>query len=329
MKANHLKPIAILGAGAWGTALALLLARRGQMVHLWSIEALQVKAMLAERTNQQYLPGYPFPETIKPTGDLDEAIAGVDDILIAVPSVGFRETLTQLKPMLRPNHRFLCATKGMDMEKGQLLHATLREIIGNQPAYGVLSGPSFAKEVAAGLPTAVVIASLDEQFAHDMFSRFNQPLFHIDISKDIKGVEIGGIVKNVLAIAAGINDGMKLGANARSTLITRGLNEMINLGVAVGADYKTFEGLAGLGDLILTCTDDLSRNRRFGLALGRGITKDQAEKEIGQVVEGKHNAELVVKLAQQYSVKIPLCEAVHQILQGQLPTTEGVKHFFG
>lgn len=329
MNPKHSKPIAILGAGAWGTALALLLARCGQIVRLWSIEAPQVKAMLSEQMNRQYLPGFLFPETIKPTGNLNEAIADVDDILIAVPSVGFRETLTRLKPMLCRNHRFLCATKGMDIEKGQLLHATLRDILGPQPAYGVLSGPSFAKEVAAGLPTAVVIASQDEQFALDMFTRLNQPLFRIDISKDIKGVEIGGIVKNVIAIAAGINDGMKLGANARSTLITRGLNEMINLGIAIGADYKTFEGLAGLGDLILTCTDDLSRNRRFGLALGKGITTDQAEKEIGQVVEGKHNAELVVRLARQYSVKIPICEAVHQILQREISTAEGVKHFFG
>lgn len=329
MNTNNLKPIAILGAGAWGTALALSLARRGQVIHLWSIEASQVKAMLAKRTNQQYLPGYAFPKSIKPTGDLSKAISSAEDILVAVPSIGFRETLTQLKPMLSTTHRFLCATKGMDMEKGQLLHDTMREILGPQPAYGVLSGPSFAKEVAAGLPTAVVIASHDEQFAHDMFIRFNNPLFRIDITKDIKGVEIGGIVKNVLAIAAGITDGMKLGANARSTLITRGLNEMIKLGIAIGADYKTFEGLAGLGDLILTCTDDLSRNRRFGLALGRGILKDQAEKEIGQVVEGKRNAELVVQLAQQHSIKMPLCEAVRQILQGQLSTEEGVKNFFG
>ncbi|HVY53197.1 MAG TPA: NAD(P)H-dependent glycerol-3-phosphate dehydrogenase [Gammaproteobacteria bacterium] len=329
MNRPELKPITILGAGAWGTALALYLARRGQHINLWSIEAPQVKAMLAEHTNNQYLPGYPFPETIHPTGDLEAAISGAEDILIAVPSIGYRETLTNIKPLLRDSHRFLCATKGMDTEKKQLLHETMREILGSKPAYAILSGPSFAKEVAAGLPTAVVIASLDEQFAKDMFERFNSSIFHIDLSKDLKGVEIGGIVKNVLAIAAGITDGMKLGANARSTLITRGLNEMISLGIAVGADYKTFEGLAGLGDLILTCTDDLSRNRRFGLALGRGISKDQAEKEIGQVVEGKHNAELVVQLAKQHSVQLPICETVLAILRGEIATADGVNQFFG
>lgn len=236
MSDHQENPIAILGAGAWGTALALYLARRGQQVHLWSIETPQVESMIAERTNNQYLPGYPFPETLKPETDLAAAISHSEDILMAVPSVGFRDTLTQLKPLLSSSHRFLCATKGMDMEKGQLLHGAMREILGSGYPYAVLSGPSFAKEVAAGLPTAVVIASHNEKFAQAMLKRFNSPIFRIDLSKDITGVEIGGVVKNVLAIAAGISDGMKLGANARSALITRGLNEMIALGNALGAD---------------------------------------------------------------------------------------------
>jgi glycerol-3-phosphate dehydrogenase (NAD(P)+) len=323
------KPIAILGAGAWGTALALYLARRGQPVRLWSIETPQVEAMLAERTNNQYLPGYPFPETLQPEAELAKAISGIDDILIAVPSVGFRDTLLKLKPLISPSHRFLCATKGMDMERGQLLHGTLREVLGPDFPYAVLSGPSFAKEVAAGLPTAVVIASHDKKLAQELLQRFNSPIFRIDLSEDITGVEIGGVVKNVLAIAAGISDGMKLGANARSTLITRGLNEMIALGTALGADNKTFEGLAGLGDLILTCTDDLSRNRRFGLALGKNLPKDQAEREIGQVVEGKRNAELVIQLAKQHSVKMTICEAVHNILQNKALAQDAMQDIFG
>lgn len=323
------KPIAILGAGAWGTALALYLSRRDQQVRLWSIETPQVEAMIAERSNQQYLPGYPFPETLQPETDLAKTIAAAEDILVVVPSVGFRDTLTKLKPLLSPAHRFLCATKGMDMEKGQLLHGAMREILGPDYPYAVLSGPSFAKEVAAGLPTAVVIASHDQKFAEELRTRFSSPIFRIDLSKDITGVEIGGVVKNVLAIAAGISDGMKLGANARSTLITRGLNEMIALGTALGADTKTFEGLAGLGDLILTCTDDLSRNRRFGLALGKNMPKDQAEREIGQVVEGKRNAELVVQLAERHSVKMRICETVHDILQNKVVAQEAMKDIFG
>jgi len=325
---NNQKPITILGAGAWGTALALYLSRFGQPVYLWSIETSQVKDMAAERTNKQYLPGFPFPESLHPEPDLTKAIAAAEDILIAVPSVGYRDTLTQIKPLLSAQHRFLSVTKGMDMEKGQLLHATLREVLGEKYPYAVLSGPSFAKEVAAGLPTAVVIASQNKQLAQDMQQRFNSPLFRIDLSQDITGVEIGGIVKNVLAIAAGISDGMKLGANARSALITRGLNEMILLGNALGADTKTFEGLAGLGDLILTCTDDLSRNRRFGLALGRNISKDQAEREIGHVVEGKRNAELIVQLAHKHAVNMRICEAVHNILQNKVNAQEAMKDIF-
>lgn len=321
-------PIAILGAGAWGSALALYLARRGQTVHLWSIEVPQVKAMIAERTNNQYLPGHPFPNTIHPTDNIAEAVKTTHDILIAVPSVGYRDTLTLLKPLISDSHRFLCVTKGMDMETGQLLHATMREILGPKHPYAVLSGPSFAKEVADGLPTAVVIASHDQAFAQDLKERFFGPLLHIDLSTDVIGVEIGGIVKNVMAIAVGMLDGMNLGANARSTLITRGLNEMITLGVAVGGHTKTFEGLSGLGDLILTCTDNLSRNRRFGLALGKGADKDHAEREIGQVVEGKRNAELIVQLARQHSIHLTICETVLGILEHKITPREGITKFF-
>lgn len=284
--------------------------------------------MQKDRTNNQYLPGYPFPETIHPETDLAVAVAKADDILIVVPSFGYRETLMMLKPLLTSSHRLLCATKGMDMQKGQLLHQTALELLGPSYPYAVLSGPSFAKEVAAGLPTAVVIASHNVSFAKDMYTRFNSPEFRIDISNDVTGVEIGGIVKNVLAIATGISDGMQLGANARSTLITRGLNEMITLGTALHADTKTFAGLAGLGDLILTCTDDLSRNRRFGLALGKGLPNDQAEREIG-TVEGKHNAELVVQLAQQHSIKMPICKTVYDILQNKVEPKDVMRNIFG
>jgi glycerol-3-phosphate dehydrogenase (NAD(P)+) len=206
-----------------------------------------------------------------------------------------------------------------------LLHDVAIEVLGKEHAYAILSGPSFAREVAAGLPTAVVAASHDPLFAKDLVNRFNSPLFRVYSSHDVVGVEIGGIVKNVLAIATGISDGMKLGANARSALITRGLAEIVRLGSALGGQHETFTGLSGLGDLVLTCTDDQSRNRRFGLALARHTAPQDAEKEIGQVVEGKRNAQLVVQLAHQHHVEMPITEAVWAILSGRLTLQEAMQ----
>jgi glycerol-3-phosphate dehydrogenase (NAD(P)+) len=311
-------PIAVLGAGSWGTALALYLARLGQTVWLWTHEPARVAAMNADRANNRYLPGYPFPANLHVTHDLKEAIADNRDILIAVPSAGFRDILLTLKPLITPTQRIIWATKGLDLETGQLLHDILQETLGKTVVSAVLSGPSFAREVAASLPTAVVAASENADFANDVIQRFNSPLFRVYRSQDMTGVEIGGVVKNVLAIAAGISDGMQLGANARSALITRGLAEMIRLGKAAGGQYETFTGLAGLGDLVLTCTDNLSRNRRFGLALGAGKSIAEAEREIGQVIEGKRNAELLVALAKKLHVEMPISETVWEVIQGNL-----------
>ena len=325
MPQHALKPITILGSGAWGTALALYLARRGQQVRLWSVVNAEITAMLANRTNNQFLPGYPFPETIHPTANLAEAIEGVDDILMVIPSVGFRPTLTMLKPLIKPSMRIICASKGMDEESGLLFNTAVENIIGKQQAYAVLSGPSFAKEVAAGLPTSVVIASHDNQFVKDLSARFNSDIFHIHPSHDVIGVELGGVVKNVIAIATGISDGLNFGSNARCAIITLGLNEIIRLGTALGGKPETFVGLSGVGDLILTASDDQSRNRRLGLAFGKGNNIAQAEKEIGQVVEGKRNAELVVALAKKYHVAMPVCTTVWEMLQGKIAAKEGIK----
>jgi glycerol-3-phosphate dehydrogenase (NAD(P)+) len=282
--------------------------------------------MSAERTNKRYLASFPFPDTLQPFSDLAETIAAVDDILVAVPSVGFRDTLTLLKPMLKPNMKVVWATKGLDMGNGQLLHDIVTDVLGKHFPCAVLSGPSFAKEVAEGLPTAVVIASHDTVFAKHLFSRFNSPQFRVFLSTDIAGVEIGGVVKNVMAIATGISDGMKLGANARCALITLGLAEMMRLGLALGGQSETITGLAGLGDLVLTCTDDQSRNRRFGLALGRGQDIAGAEREIGHVVEGKRNAELVIQLAKTHNVDMPISEMVWSILQGKLSAADAMQN---
>ncbi len=328
MDAQQVKPITILGAGSWGTALALYLSRCGQFVKIWSVEIPEVAAMLAERTNTRYLPGYVFPDRIQPTANLAEAVKDCLDILIAVPSVGYRETLIMVKPLISAHTRLLCATKGLDAETGQLLHEVATEILGEQHKFAVLSGPSFAREVAAGLPAAVTIASHDQHFLEDLMLRFDSPIFQINSSQDVVGVEIGGVAKNVIAIATGISDGMNLGSNARSAIITLGLAEITRLGLALGGKPESFTGLSGVGDLILTCSDDQSRNRRLGLALGKGKKAAEAEQEIGQVVEGKRNAELVTILAKKHQVDMPICESVWEILQGKLDATTAAKQLF-
>lgn len=319
-------PIAVLGAGSWGTALALHLARSGHNVCLWSYDPAHIKTMSAERVNNRYLPGCVFPDSLHLESDLATALRDADDILIAVPSIGFYPLLLQLKPLLRPTHRIVWATKGMDPKSQKLLHELVVDVLDHTQAHAVLSGPSFANEVARGLPTAVVIASDNAEFSNDLMKRFNVQHFRIYLSTDITGVEICGVVKNVLAIAIGISDGMGFGANARSALITRGLAEMTRLGLALGGKLETFSGLAGIGDLVLTCTDNQSRNRRFGLALGEGKTPQEAEKEIKQVVEGKRNAEHVVALAKQYHIEMPIIECVWQILQNKLTPKEAMKN---
>lgn len=324
MDGSQLKPITILGAGSWGTALALNLARKGQTVRIWSYEISEVAAMLAERTNSQFMPGFPFPDTIQPTANLAEAVKGIDDVLIAVPSIGFRDTLIMLKDLITPHIRITCATKGLDADTGQLLNEVVEEILGTDRLFAVLSGPSFAREVAAGLPAAVVIASRHPDFVNDLMERFNSPIFRVYPSDDVKGVEVGGVVKNVIAIATGIADGMELGANARCALITRGLAEMMRLGMKLGGKTDTFIGLSGMGDLILTCTDNQSRNRRLGLALGKGNDIQKAEREIGQIVEGKRNAEIVAQLSERVGVDMPICQAVWQILQGKMTAKEAL-----
>lgn len=329
MNATQQKPIAILGAGSWGTALALYLSRRGREVRIWSVDASEIEAMLAEGCNNRFMPGFNFPSELKPTLQLNDALDGVDDVIVVVPSVGFKNVLTALKPHLHSHLHVICASKGLDSETGELLGDMARHVLGDTVHFAVLSGPSFAREVAAGLPTAVVIASKDPTLAQSLKEQFDSDIFHIDISDDVVGVEVGGVVKNVIAIATGIVDGLQLGSNTRSAVMTRGINEIARLGVALGARYETFMGLAGLGDLILTCSDDQSRNRRLGLAIGKGKAIQEAEKEIGQVVEGKRNAESVALLAEHHKVDMPVCRTVLDILQGRIKASEAIRQLLG
>jgi len=316
--------IAVLGAGSWGTALAIQFARSGRAVRLWGRDARALATLERERCNRRYLPDAQFPSSLHTEPNLAAAIAGCTDVLIAVPSQGFRAMLEQLRPLLRPGMRLAWATKGFELGTGKLPHRVVREVLGEGWPIAVLSGPTFAKEVGAGLPTAMTVASPDEAFARAIARRISGANFRAYTSTDIVGVEVGGAVKNVLAIGTGISDGMGYGANTRIALITRGLAEMTRLGEALGAQRETFMGLAGLGDLVLTCTDNQSRNRRFGLAIAGGQSIDQALQSIQQVVEGLHAARAVHQVALRERIDMPICEAIYRVLYEGLPVGQAV-----
>jgi glycerol-3-phosphate dehydrogenase (NAD(P)+) len=322
------EPMTVIGAGSWGTALAILLAREGRITQLWSRDAAQLDAMRGARRNVRYLPDASFPESLQVAVDLEQALEGARDALIAVPSHAFRATLEGIRPHLAPHTRIAWATKGFEIESGLLPHQVVREVLGTTPG-AVLSGPTFAKEVGAGLPTAMTVASPDEDFAKELAQSLSGPSFRAYTQTDIMGVEVGGAVKNVIAIGSGIADGMGYGANTRVALITRGLAEMMRLGVKLGAQRETFMGLAGLGDLVLTCTDDQSRNRRFGMALGRGESKAVAQSAIHQVVEGVAAARAVHHVAQRLGVDMPICREIYGIMYENKPVGSAVQALMG
>lgn len=322
---STLAPIAVMGAGSWGTALAILLAGRGQEVRLWGRNSERVAQMASQRVNSYYLPKHPFPKSLSVTSDLAEAVKDVQDILIVVPSHAFRQHLVDLLPLLNSSSRLVWATKGLDPSTGKLLHQVVEEIVPWKIPSAVLAGPSFAAEVASNLPTAVTLASEDIEFSKDLVARFHSTTFRAYINVDRIGVQVSGAAKNPLAIAAGISDGLGYGANARCALITRALAEMSRLGMALGGQMNTFMGLSGLGDLVLTCTGSQSRNWRFGYALGQGQPIDQAEKEVGQVVEGRQNAIIVAKRAAELGIELPIIEQVKKVVEGEMSATDAVQ----
>ncbi|MGL5281836.1 MAG: NAD(P)H-dependent glycerol-3-phosphate dehydrogenase, partial [Plesiomonas shigelloides] len=302
-------------AGSYGTALALTLARNQHPVVLWGHDPQHMARLAAERENAAFLPGIPFPPDLHIEADLAKAVTASRDILVVVPSHVFGEVLQQLRPYLRPDSRLVWATKGLEAETGRLLQDVAREVLGDAIPLAVLSGPTFAKEMAVGMPTAISVSASDPQFSADLQQLFHcGKSFRVYNSPDFIGVQLGGAVKNVIAIGAGMSDGMGFGANARTALITRGLAEMTRLGVALGAEAATFMGMAGLGDLVLTCTDNQSRNRRFGMMLGQGHDVAQAQASIGQVVEGYRNTKEVYVLAQRLGVEMPITEQIYQVL---------------
>jgi len=318
-------PVAVLGAGSWGTALASLLARHDYPTVLWGRDAAQLAQIDASHENRRYLPGVPLPESLSATSDLAAAVASAEWILVVTPSHAFPDTLRALAPLRRPGAGVAWATKGFEPGSGRFLHEVAAELLGPDVPLAVVTGPSFAKEVAQGLPTAVTVHSDDDAFAQAVADALHGPAFRAYTGSDMLGAELGGAMKNVLAVATGIADGMALGLNARAGLITRGLNEMLRLNARLGGRAETLMGLAGLGDLVLTSTGDLSRNRRLGLALGRGQSLKEAVREIGQVVESVQTVDEVMRLAGRHGIELPISALVQRVLHEEITPAEGLK----
>ncbi len=314
--------VAVIGAGAWGTALAVILAERYAQVPLWVFEGALAQQMDRTRENARYLPGVTIPPAVQPTPSLEAALAGQHLVILAVPSHAFRSVVAQARGHLDPGALVASATKGIEVQSLSTMSRILREVL--PPALhsrlAVLSGPSFAREVVAGHPTAIVAAAEAPEVARTLQCAVSGKALRVYAGTDPLGVELGGAVKNVIAIAAGVVDGLGLGLNARAALITRGLAEIRRLGVAMGAQAATFAGLAGMGDLVLTCTGDLSRNRRVGLGLAKGMGLEEILAGLGAVAEGVNTCRSTVALAERYGVQMPICRAVHRVLfEGQAP----------
>jgi len=326
-----LSPIAVLGAGSWGTALAIHLARVHQDVRLWTRSQTQATNLQTTRVNETYLPSITLPESITVSASLETVLKNCSDILIVVPSHFFRDILLLIKPLIATSQttpRIVWATKGLDPQGSLLLSMVAQEVLGDTIPVAVLSGPSFAIELAEGLPTAIALSSVDIAFRDSLLPRFHHHALRVYTNDDLIGSQLGGAIKNVLAIAAGISDGLGFGANARAGLITRGLAEMERLVIAMGGQTKTTMGLSGLGDLVLTCTDNKSRNRRFGLLIGQGVTIDAALAQIQQVVEGHITTQQLHALALRYHVDMPISTQVYRVLYEQLSPRKAVEALF-
>lgn len=315
--------VAVLGAGSWGTALAAVLARNGVPATLWGRDPDAIASMSATRRNARYLPDLELPSSLALTADLAVAVRHARALLIVTPSHAFAELVDRIVPVFPADSGIAWATKGFDPGSGRFLHELVAARLPGAPA-AIVTGPSFAREVAQGLPTAVTVHSAVPAFAQQIAQMLHSTHFRAYTGSDVIGAELGGAMKNVLAVATGVADGMQLGLNARAGLITRGLNEMLRLNLAIGGRAETLMGLAGLGDLVLTCTGDLSRNRRLGLALGRGQTLDDAVREIGQVVESVQTADEVMRLADRHGVELPIASNVRDVLHGDITPAEGL-----
>jgi len=315
--------IALLGAGAWGTALSIAFAGKHELT-LWSREEDVAADLRKTRENHRFFPGYKLPESVVVSTDFAAAVAGAELLIVATPIAGLRPTVERLKA-LACTLPVLWVCKGFEAGSGKLPHQEVAEVLGPQALSGALSGPSFAEEVAAGQPTAVALAANDPAFAREAARQLHTTRLRIYANDDLVGVEVGGAVKNVLAIATGVCDGLGLGLNSRAALMTRGLAEIARLGLALGADRQTFMGLAGMGDLILTCTGDLSRNRRVGLALAQNKSLPQILEELGHVAEGVYTAREVDQLSARLGIEMPISAAVAAVLDGRLSAAQALE----
>ncbi|MFT5226185.1 MAG: glycerol-3-phosphate dehydrogenase (NAD(P)+) [Polaribacter sp.] len=316
--------VALFGAGSWGTALALQLARNGSIVNLWGHQAEHIESLISTNENAAYLPGIALTSNIRPTASIEDCLEDADVVLIAIPSKDFRVFLQSLKPFIVPAISIFWASKGFEIESGKLLHELVSEELPNH-SYGVVSGPTFATEVAKGMPAAITCAGNDDATTKYFASLLHGSRFRCYTSDDVIGVELGGALKNILAIAVGTADGLGFGANTRAALMTRGLAEVMRLGKKLGAKQETLMGLAGLGDLILTCTDDQSRNRRFGLAIGQGKTVEQAVVDVKQTVEGLRATKAIYLMAQAMSIELPIMEQTYHVLYDNKNPHDAVK----
>lgn len=317
--------IAVIGSGSWGTALAVLLARNSHPVSLWGRNRNKQISMLQHRCNRAYLPNIDFPDLLHAHIEIESALENANCILLVVPSNGFRQTLEQIKNHFQPHMRIALATKGLEPGTLKLLHEVVHDVLGVHTKICAISGPTFAKEVAKGLPTALTVASGDENYANEIAAYLSNDRLRAYTSTDIIGVELGGAIKNVIAIAAGIADGLGFGANTRAAVITRGLAEITRLGIKLGGKQETFMGLAGLGDLVLTCTDNQSRNRRVGIGLAKGKSMTQILEELGQVAEGVETAAKAHQLAINNNIEMPIVEQVHYVVQGNKSPMQAVE----
>ncbi len=320
------KKIAVLGAGSWGTAMAIMMARSGHHVTLWGHNPAHIQQLRLDNCNTQFLPGTNFPKTLDVSDNLEQTVAEHTFLMLAVPSHAFRETLLKCQPVLQENCTLTWITKGFETDTGLLAHEVVFDTLGKDTNVALISGPSFALEVAENLPTAVVVASPDIKVATSVANAIRTSNFLAFPSDNIASAEIGGSMKNILAIAAGISDGLGFGANARAALITLGLTEMVQLGNIYQCSESSFLGLAGVGDLVLTCTDDKSRNRRLGLQLGQGKTPAEAKQTIGQEVEGIHAAREVHAICKKWSLDMPICIQTYRILYEGLAPEVAVRY---
>lgn len=318
--------IAVLGAGSWGTAMALMMARAGHHVTLWAHHPAHISTLEKDRCNTRFLPDHPFPETLSTSHNLEKTVSTHQFIMVAVPSHALRATLEKFKSSLQKDAVVTWITKGFETDTGLLAHEVVRQTLGSTVRMALISGPSFALEVAQGLPTAVIVASPNLETATFVAQTIRTANFLTFPTESIASAEIGGSMKNILAIAAGISDGLGFGSNARAALITLGLKEMVQLGNVYQCSEESFLGLAGVGDLVLTCTDDKSRNRRLGLRLGQGESIEDAKLAIGQEVEGIHAAREVHTICKKWALEMPICTQVYRILYKKLAPEVAVRY---